>query len=259
MPLANWRSAPHPLWQLLTSAAGGMIACNQTLTILLTDQLSSAVQPDHARFAPGAGGFRRGGRGAGSLVHRLRRTPYLRRRTDTFHRLRLFLYLLPPLASVWAPSTGGSPYPALSPVPIKRFVSLYISPHASGRSALPEHFCPRESLPRHSPVPDSPSFLILKNGNTEDQSKILSLLLALSIVVSLSPPSPMWPGQRTGGQYRAQGRRHRHRRRQLHPVQGSSPPAPCLYSPLFIVQRIDIAHPDCFPAGGGPCPGRCPS
>lgn len=36
---------------LLTSAAGGMIACNQTLTILLTDQLSSAVQPDHARFA----------------------------------------------------------------------------------------------------------------------------------------------------------------------------------------------------------------
>jgi NhaC family Na+:H+ antiporter len=36
---------------LLTSAVAGMIACNQTLTIMLTNQLCGQVEPDRSRFA----------------------------------------------------------------------------------------------------------------------------------------------------------------------------------------------------------------
>ena len=36
---------------LLTSVLTGLIACNQTLTIMLTDQLTRGVEPDKERFA----------------------------------------------------------------------------------------------------------------------------------------------------------------------------------------------------------------
>lgn len=70
-----------------------------------------------------------------------------------------------PLASAGLHPPEGRRIPPSPQCRLNGSFPVYIAA-CSGRSALPEHFCPRESLPRHSPVPDSPSFLILENGNT---------------------------------------------------------------------------------------------
>lgn len=88
--------------------------------------------------------------------------------------------------------------------------------------------------------------------------KILSLLLALTMVVSLLSPvtNVAWAEDaagntelKAGDNVTAGGN---------YTLSKDIAAGTLLISPLFIVQRIDIAHPDCFPVGGGPRAGRCP-
>lgn len=89
--------------------------------------------------------------------------------------------------------------------------------------------------------------------------KILSLLLALTMVVSLlsTVTNVSWAEDAAGNTELKAGDTVTAGGNYTLSKDIAAGPL-LIFPPLFIVQRIDIAHPGCFPAGGGPRPGRCP-